>query len=126
MIKEPNLNNALEAFDPNLTGEDLSVINSKIPEDTPKYFICSFKDCDKIFPKECNIKDHIRTHTGEKPFLCNYPGCMRCFSQHGNLKKHEKVHIGEKKFVCEAPNCGKKFSASYNLKVIFGYILDPL
>lgn len=83
----------------------------------PKYFKCSFKDCEKIFPKESNLNDHIRTHTGDKPYKCSNKDCGKSFSQLGNLKKHETVHLGEKPFYCEYPGCGKGFSAMYNLKV---------
>ena len=92
-------------------------LEEKQEKDKIKYYRCSFKECNKVFPKQSNLKDHIRTHTGEKPYICFHPGCGKTFSQHGNLKKHEKIHLGSKKYYCTYPNCGKKFSASYNLKI---------
>jgi len=97
-----------------------STADGKVLEDSherPKYFKCTFKGCEKIFPKESNLNDHIRTHTGERPYKCQHDGCGKSFSQLGNLRKHETVHIGEKAFYCDHPECGKVFSALYNLKI---------
>ena len=55
---------------------------------------CLINGCGKTFNKSCNIKDHIRLHTGIKAFKCN--DCGKTFSQKGNLKKHyDLMHLNK-------------------------------
>ncbi|XP_055508260.1 zinc finger protein 341 [Leucoraja erinacea] len=46
--------------------------------------------CDKMFAKNFDLQQHIRSHTGEKPFQCIV--CGRAFAQKSNVKKHMQTH----------------------------------
>ena len=46
--------------------------------------------CDKLFTKNFDLQQHVRSHTGEKPFQCIV--CGRAFAQKSNVKKHMQTH----------------------------------
>ena len=46
--------------------------------------------CTREFDKRCNLKDHLRIHSGHKPFRCT--DCGKCFKQKAQLSKHQRRH----------------------------------
>ncbi|XP_067635471.1 zinc finger protein 91-like [Eurosta solidaginis] len=70
---------------------------------------CKF--CDKCYKRSNALRNHTRTHTGERPFLC--PECGKSFTASTNLKNHLGRHSVIKAYEC--PLCPKKFRCSSNL-----------
>ena len=64
--------------------------------------VCSF--CYKIVNKK-KIKQHQKTHTGEKPYQCEF--CNKSFSRSDKLSAHRKGHADDDSYTCF---CGMSFS----------------
>uniref|UniRef100_A0A1B6D4J0 C2H2-type domain-containing protein n=1 Tax=Clastoptera arizonana TaxID=38151 RepID=A0A1B6D4J0_9HEMI len=46
--------------------------------------------CGKLFGKNFDLQQHVRSHTGERPYQCVV--CGRAFTQKSNVKKHMATH----------------------------------
>ena len=67
------------------------------------------KICNKIFAQNSSFKNHMRTHSDERPFVCEI--CSIGFKERYHLKKHMLFkHSDELKEKCQF--CGKRFKDS--------------
>lgn len=82
--------------------------NEKQP--APKRFQCPH--CEKSFGKSSHLRDHIRTHTGDRPYHCQY--CDKAFTQYSNLRTHTRIHTGERPYRCT--HCSKSFTQAVTLR----------
>ena len=63
--------------------EEVKEVNN-ITKRLNSFLICA--SCSKRFTKKCNLIDHLRVHSGDKPFKCG--SCDKRFKQKAQLSKH--------------------------------------
>ena len=61
--------------------------------------------CDFSSFNKCVVKEHERTHTGDRPDVCKF--CGKGFTSSRTLRNHERLHTGAKPYSCRY--CDSKF-----------------
>ncbi|KAK7084908.1 hypothetical protein SK128_007011 [Halocaridina rubra] len=83
----------------------------RVDAEGDKYVECNM--CFKML-KESSMKQHYKTHTGEKPHGCDE--CDARFTRKGDVERHKRlVHKNMKPFNCR--KCKRSFSDRKNLKL---------
>jgi hypothetical protein len=77
--------------------------------DTNGQFIFKCRYCERNLSSRQNLKEHLYTHTGERPYECPEPGCGQTFRQGSLLSIHKKIH-SEVKNCLGKPSIRKKCS----------------
>lgn len=108
-IQVPN-SNSTSKFQGSASGA--SVPEDGVTDKRSKYR-CTYPGCKKLYTKSSHLKNHFRTHTGEKPYPCTWEGCNWRFARSDELTRHFRTHTGYKPFKCD--RCDKCFSRSDHL-----------
>ena len=85
-------------------------------------FKCTY--CEKRFIDSWHLREHERSHTGEKPYSCAEQDCSKAFKNVGNLNRHKVCHstaklgiqIDRKLFKCPLPDCTQEFTQKSYIK----------
>ncbi|CAH8632550.1 unnamed protein product, partial [Schistosoma rodhaini] len=67
--------------------------HSSADKDPRRRHTCTFPGCSRSYSELNKLKEHLRTHTGERPYVCRKPGCGATFARLSGVKSHEITHV---------------------------------
>ncbi|XVF24778.1 hypothetical protein REPUB_Repub13aG0157000 [Reevesia pubescens] len=73
------------------------------------------EDCGATFKKPAHLKQHLQSHSLERPFVCLVDDCHASYGRKDHLNRHLLQHQG-KLFKCPIENCNLEFAFQGNMK----------
>ncbi|XP_050116885.1 transcription factor IIIA-like isoform X1 [Malus sylvestris] len=72
------------------------------------------EDCGATFKKPAHLKQHMQSHSLERPYVCSVDDCHSSFRRKDHLNRHLLQHQG-KLFKCPIENCNRGFICQGNM-----------
>ncbi|CAG2110912.1 unnamed protein product [Medioppia subpectinata] len=74
-----------------------------------KQYVCDREGCGKVFVTKKYLYQHKRQHS--LPFVCSWPACDRRFPSNDRLQDHMNSHQGLRVVECPVEGCDKTFTS---------------
>ncbi|XP_038055012.1 oocyte zinc finger protein XlCOF6-like isoform X1 [Patiria miniata] len=102
--------------------KEKSSIDIEIDESSAVGGMWKCKTCAKIFPSKLKLKNHMISHSDERPHVCDV--CGSAFKRARYLQIHKKSHFSDTQFACQY--CSKAYFEKKRLRSHMKCHLNPL
>ncbi|XVF63313.1 hypothetical protein PTKIN_Ptkin09bG0077800 [Pterospermum kingtungense] len=91
-----------------------TVNGGKEEEEIPSSKSNTCEECGAVFKKPAHLKQHLQSHSLERPFVCVVDDCRASYRRKDHLNRHLLQHQG-KLFKCPNENCNREFAFQGNM-----------